>query len=236
MQFKKLKSRLLMMNWFGIIAGVLMLILPFLGPWWRASVGTKALEIGISPFYYHVSILGQELSSTLVSYFILAAQLTLIIGGVLMILGSLAPEKWWSKKIVRFGAMKIFWFLIILLALLLVGAYAMNNFLPGLAMNATGTEGVTLDLQALDIQVPYITGTTTSTLQASGITIAAPIHADLTPMFWLAVITAGLGIIIRIYHGRLTEEPETEEKEEKSEEKEEEEIDEKELSLLSESQ
>lgn len=198
-QGDKLMERLKIINWFGIGAGILMLILPFLGAWWQAEVGSGAMELAFSPFYYHVSFLEQTLSSPLVSFFILAAQLTIIIGGVLMITGSIATDQWWGKKLMRFGAMKVFWFLIMLIALLLLGAFFVNNFLPNMLSGmAGGGGGMTTQLQ-----VPYIMGSSTSTIQASGATISAPISTSLTPMFWVAVLTAGLGIAARIYHGRL---------------------------------
>ncbi|KXB03135.1 hypothetical protein AKJ48_04190 [candidate division MSBL1 archaeon SCGC-AAA261O19] len=199
LQGNKLKERLKIINWFGIGAGILMLALPFLGAWWQAEVGTGAMELAFSPFYYHVSFLEQTLTSPLVGYFILAAKLMIIIGGALMITGSMATDRWWGKKLMRFGAMKVFWFLIILIALLLLGAFFVNNFLPGILSGMVeGGGGVTTQFQ-----VPYIAGSTTSTIQASGATISAPISTSLTSAFWIAVITAGLGIAARIYHGRL---------------------------------
>ncbi|GAI08947.1 unnamed protein product, partial [marine sediment metagenome] len=42
--------RLPLMNWFGLVAGALMLLLPFLGPWWSATVGTGAMDLALSPY------------------------------------------------------------------------------------------------------------------------------------------------------------------------------------------
>lgn len=184
-------------NWFGLVAGALMIILPFLGPWWNASVGTGAMELAMSPFDYRISLLEQPISSTLVGYFLLAAKISIIIGGSLMILGSVGAKRWWGRRLVRFGAMRVFWMVIGLMALLLVGAFLMNSVLPSL-LGQMGGEGVEMQLN-----VPYVTGTTTSTIQMGDAgTLTAPITTSLTGIFWVAVVVAALGFAARIYHRR----------------------------------
>ena len=196
-QTSRSKTRLPPMNWFGLVAGVLMLVLPFLGPWWSASVGTGAMDLALSPFDYDISLLEQPISSTLVGYFLLAAKLSIIIGGALMIVGSVGPKRWWGRRLVRFGAMRVFWMLIGLIALLLLGAFFMNSILPSL-LGGMGGEEV-----AMQLNVPYVTGTTTSTIQmGDAATVTAPITASLTGIFWVAVLAAALGVAARIYHRR----------------------------------
>ncbi|TES83164.1 MAG: hypothetical protein E3J91_03630 [Hadesarchaea archaeon] len=191
------KRRLPPMNWFGLVAGALMLLLPFLGPWWRATVGTGAMDIALSPFDYSISLLGQSISSTLVGYFLLAAKLSVIIGGVLMIAGSVGPKRWWGRRLVRFGAMKVFWMVIGLIALLLLGAFFLESILPNLMSGMV--EGGTMQFN-----VPYVEGVATSTIQmGDAATITAPITASLTEIFWVAILVAALGIAARIYHRRL---------------------------------
>jgi hypothetical protein len=191
-----LKGHLKVINWIGVVAGVLMLTLPFMGPWWRAEVGTDAMNLAFSPFHYSADFLGLPITSTLVGYFILAAQLTVVIGGALLLTGSLMTDRWWGKKLMRFGAMKVFWMMIMFLVVMLLGAFAMNEFLPN--MMSDMAEG-----GSVQVNVPYIAGSTTSTIQMEGATITAPITASLTGVFWVAVLTASLGLGARIYHGRL---------------------------------
>lgn len=181
-------------NWFGVAAGALMLILPFLGAWWQMEVGIEAVKLELSPFYYHMSILEQPLTSPLIGYLILAAKLTVIVGGVLMIIGSLITGRWWGRKLMRFGAMKVLWFLVMLLILLVVGAFFLNNFLPSMIGGAE---------RNLEIQIPYIIGTSNSIIQSENVDLVAPTRASLTPSFWTAVLTASLGIAARIYHGKV---------------------------------
>lgn len=195
-QSSGLKAHLKVINWFGVVAGVLMLVLPFMGAWWHATVGTEAMELAISPFSYDANLLGQSLTSPLVGYMLLAAKLMILIGGALMLAGSLMPTKWWGKCLMRFGAMKVLWMVIGLIVMLVLGAVFVNNFLP--SMISGSMEGGTVQLS-----VPYITGTATSTIQMEGGTITAPITIGLTGVFWVAVLTAALGVAARIYHRRL---------------------------------
>ncbi len=203
------KTRLPPVNWFGLVAGALMLVLPFLGPWWSATVGTGAMDLALSPFDYRISLLEQPISSTLVGYFLLAAKLSVIIGGALMIAGSLGAKRWWGRRLVRFGAMKVFWMVIGLIALLLVGAFFLNSILPSLL------GGMVEEEVAMQLNVPYVTGATASTIQmGDAATVTTPITASLTNIFWVAVVTAALGVAARIYHRRFVK-PEKDVKPEK---------------------
>jgi len=191
------KTGLPSINWLGLDAGVLMIILPFLGPWWSATVGTGAMELALSPFDFRISLLEQPISSTLVGYFLLAAKLSVIIGGALMIVGSVGAKRWWGRRLVRFGAMRVFWMIIGLIALLLVGAFFLNSILPSFLGGMVGED------VAMQLNVPYVTGTTTSTIQVGDVaTVTAPITTSLTNIFWVAVVAAALGVAARIYHRR----------------------------------
>ena len=187
--------RLPPMNWFGLVAGALMLVLPFLGPWWSAAVGNGAMDLALSPFEYRVSLLEQPITSTLIGYFLLAAKLSVMIGGALMIAGSVGPKRWWGRRLVRFGAMRVFWMVIGLIGLLLVGALFMNSILPDLMSGM-------VDGGSMQVNVPYVEGATTSTIQVDAATVTAPITASLTEIFWVAVLVAALGVVARIYHRR----------------------------------
>lgn len=189
-------------NWPGLAAGVLMLILPFMGAWWQAEVGDSVLRIALSPFYYEVMLAGQTLTSDLVGYFIIAAKLSVFVGGILMIVGSLTATKWWGRKLVRWGAMRVLWMLVALVAILIIGAFFMNRFLPSLISGMVGNGGE----GTIELALPYLVGTGSGTIQIEqAVTISAPVTESLTSSFWLAILTAILGVGARIYHGRLLE-------------------------------
>lgn len=188
-------SKLPSVNWLGLIAGVLMLVLPLLGPWWRASVGAGAVDIAFSPFDYRVSLLGKQISWMLVDYFLLAAKLSVVVGGVLLITGSLRPKRWWSRQLVRFGATKVLWMLIGLLLLMVVGALLANAILPKIV------SGMFEGAEVLP-NIPYVQGTATSEIRVMGMVITIPISISITGIFWVAVVSAAMGLAARIYHRR----------------------------------
>ncbi len=194
------------MNWLGVVAGALMVVLPFLGPWWIGQAGAGAFEVAFSPFDVSINLLGSSIHSSIVDLFLLAARIAMILGGIFLILGSLFAKRWWSKRLVRFGIMKPFWAVVGLFILLVLGAFIVNYVLPMLLPNlvagAGDIGGVTIDLN-----LPYVVGTSNSTIQIGTMaTITAPISFSLTWVFWFAVVVAALAIAARIYHRRLTKE------------------------------
>lgn len=191
-------------NALGVIAGVLMIMLPFLGPWWIGMAGDGALEVALSPFNMSISIFGQPVTSDLIGLFLLAEMIAMIIAGAFMILASISTKSWWSGRVFRFGVMKPFWAVVGLVALFVVGAFIMNNVLPALLSNMVSGAGA-----SVQIKVPYVVGTAYSTIQAgSALVITAPIKFSLTPIFWVAVATTALCIMARIYHRRYIKKPE----------------------------
>ena len=175
------------MNWFGIVAGISMLILPFLGPWWRITVGTELVDLAVSPFDYNLVMLGEPTSVPLIWYVLLGAKLTLVSAGILTLVGSLLPGRWWSGRLMRFGAMKVMWAVVWFIAPILLLIFVANTFLTG------WTKGLTL---------PYLVGSTTSTVQVAGATVTVPMSAALSNIFFVAICVAALGIAPRIYHRR----------------------------------
>lgn len=197
-----MKFDLQSVNWFGLASGVLMLLLPFMGFWWVGTAGTGAMEIGLSPFDFSASLLGVPLTSPLVGLFLLAAKISMLIAGSLMIAGSLFATSWWGKHLIRFGVMKPFWMIIMLIAMLVIGAFLFNNILPSVISGmAGGTQGGLL----VNLDIPYIVGSTMSTIQiGTNATISAPITLSLTGTFWVATVVAALGIVSRIYQRKLS--------------------------------
>lgn len=193
-------QRLPPFNWPGLATGFLMLIIPFLGPWLSVEAGTGALKVAFSPFHYEVFFAGLELTSSLVTYLILAARLTLLIGGALIIAGSIFPTKWWGKKLVEWGGMKIIISVVLFVVIILIGTFLTNKFLPTILSSLMDAEA------SMNFGLPYLMGTGQATITAeNAVTISAPITISLTPAFWLSVGTVALGVVSRIYHGKLLE-------------------------------
>lgn len=187
-------------NWLGIAAGALMIFLPFAGVWWSGSLGAGALEVALSPFDLRISVFGSHLSIFLVELFLLAARITFIIAGALLILGSIWTRRWWSGPLMRFGVMKPFWSVLGLVIILAAGSILVNMVLPMIISSMSGGQG-----PGLALSVPFIVGSSVSTISIQNVTITAPVTFSLTQSFWLAVVTAGFGIAARIYHRRFGE-------------------------------
>lgn len=184
-------------NYIGLAAGILMVALPFLGPWWMTTVGTGAIEITLSPFDLSISVFGHPIHSQLVDILLLASKITMIISGVFLILGSLSSGSWWSGRLVRFGVMKPFWAVVGIVVVLVVGSFLVNNVLPNLIAN------IVPDGASVNITVPYLVGSSSAVIQmGSQASIVAPIGMSLMPAFWVAILTAILGIAARVNHRR----------------------------------
>jgi len=139
-------------NWFGLVTGVLVLALPFLGPWWVGTAGTGAMEVALSPFDVNVSLMGLSIQSPMVSLFLLAAKIAFVIAGIFMILSSLFPKQWWSKRLFEFGVMKPFSSTIFFIVPLVIIALLANTLLPSLLSSMLGgTTGLQIDAIILPI-------------------------------------------------------------------------------------
>ncbi len=219
-----MKDKLTIFNPVGLLTGVLMLILPFQGVWWEAILGNDVLRIAFSPFEYDLSLAGQAITSPLVGYFLLAAKIMIILGGVFMIIGSIGASRWWGKKLIDWGKMRVFWMVILLIIILLIGTLLMNNYFTSIISGfVEGGSTVQLDL-------PYLVGSGQATVIAQeGVEISGPLRTGFTSSFWLAIVTAGMGIGAKFYQDKYVKEEESEEKQEdKSVEKEDSEEKEKE--------
>jgi hypothetical protein len=172
-----------------MIAGILMIVLAALGTaWWWINVGGGAVTADISPFNVSLTALGSSITSPLISYLCLGVRLLMLVAGGLMLLGSLLPRRWWSRKLVKFGSTKLLWMIIMLVVMVILATFTANKFLssefPGL-------------------ELPYISGSTTATFSMEEATATVPISMGLTPTFFLVIVIAGLALSARIYHGRL---------------------------------
>jgi hypothetical protein len=177
------------LNWFGLIAGPLMILLPLLGAWWEFRLGTGAVDLSFSPFSFRLEALGEPVRSPLVSYICLGASLTLVVSGVFLLLASLYPRRWWSVRLLRFGATKLLWMWISFL-LLLVLLSAAGNFLAGKVSELQG------------FALPYLSGSSTPVLNVDDVVVTLPLRMSLRWPFFFSLAPMVLGVLSRIYHRR----------------------------------
>lgn len=190
-------------NWPGVLTGLIMLALPFLGPWWRMSFG-EIFEISLSPFHYEASLMGQVFSVPLLNYVIPALQTLLFIGGICLVVGSLFWRKEWSERLSKFGFRKIFWPFVFFVFVLLLGAFFTNNFLTG-SIPGVSSEALQSMQDNIKTEVPYLSGTGTAEVEARDITASIPITFSLTPVFWVVLAAVALGTFSRRFYSDMVE-------------------------------
>jgi len=194
-------KRKLNVNWFGISFGVLMLILPFAGYWWRAEAGSGAASLSISPFNFDVNVVGVHIQSTLVHYILLFTKISFLIAGVFAILGSLFADRWWAGRLIRFGVMKPFWSVITLIVVLVAGTFFVNLVLPGIVSGIV-KEGS----PQISLSVPFLSGTSEPMITVEGSTVRTTLKVGFQMPFLLAIAAAALGILTKIYQKKFAKE------------------------------
>jgi hypothetical protein len=181
------------LNFPGLVAGLALLALPFLGAWWVFSFGTDAVVIALSPFQVIVQSFGSEISTPLASSLNIGLKLVFLYYGVLLVAGSVlrtrADRRSVSDILVRVSARKFLW-----LVVLFVLSVAAVDFVINQAFTLTG----------MPAQVPYFAGESQVALQAGGVSVTVPVIQGFTGMFTVAVLVALVSLLAYFYQGRLT--------------------------------
>ncbi|HIE30782.1 MAG TPA: hypothetical protein EYP67_00150 [Methanosarcinales archaeon] len=171
----------------GVIAGMMTLILPFLGAWWHLTIGVDAIVVNASPFEVRTIILGNGVTSPLFEWFCLGLKLGVMYLGVLLIAGSALPAMGQSEGIarifIRFASKKLFWLVLIFVASLIIFIALANQ-------SAT--------ILPFQVHLPYLVGTKTVSANMENMSITVPISMKLTSAFGVAVVAAIIGIYSRI--------------------------------------
>jgi hypothetical protein len=181
------------LNYPGLIAGIALVILPFLGAWWVFSFGTDAVVIALSPFHVMVQSFGNEISTPLATSLNIGLKIVFIYYGVLLIAGSMLrtrdDRRSTSDILVRVSARKFIW-----LVVLFVLSVAAMDFIINQAFALTGVHA----------QVPYFAGESQVALQVAGVSMTLPVIQGFTGMFAVAVLVALLSLVASFYQGHLT--------------------------------
>jgi hypothetical protein len=180
-------------NWIGVAGGaatLLLIAVSLFVPWWKFTVGTATAgnpafaEANFSPVNLNFSILGNALSIPIIWALNIAALLTLLSGGLIMLIYSVKPDKSYSKKLLGFSWNKPL-FAVVLFVVELVA----------LALLAKSVAGFNVPLMgASTIQLPNM---------AEGISISIGVVAAFEWPFYLAIVVAGLCIAARLYHRKV---------------------------------
>ncbi|HSV49451.1 MAG TPA: hypothetical protein VLH35_03965 [Candidatus Acidoferrales bacterium] len=177
-------------NYIGLVAGILTLVLIAISafiPWWQFTVGDPAIaQMGLSPVTYNMAIFGQILTMPLVYALTLGSMLTLIAGGVIMLIYSVFPTKKYSKQLLGFGYKKPL-YAIILFSIALLGVYFSAKYLGGMDVPISGTGTMGLPEAIGDV----------------GVGVSIKVTSSLNWPFYLAIVVAALCIAARVYHRKI---------------------------------
>jgi len=178
----------LRMNWLGLAGGVTTIVLIMVSlfyPWWQFRVGEDLIAANISPLNINFTVLGSAFTMPLLWAINLASILTLVVSSITMIIYSVFPAKSYSKQLLDFSYKKPL-YMLLLFVIFLFAAVVLAQVLLHFNVPVAGTVNSTLP-------IPFSQGTSVSVL----------ISAEFQWPFWLAVVSAGLCIAARLYHGRV---------------------------------
>ena len=187
MQTENTNKYLNVINWFGIVGGILTIIViiaSVYNPWWQLVVGDGIMKINASPMNTNFGLFGTHFVIPLIYALNISSILTFACSGTIMLVYSLATTKPYAKELLKFSWKKPIYSVITNITCLTM-IIILTNIITG-------------------IKIPLI-GATTTTLPTQ-YTGNANIIVNLTSAFqwpfYLAIATAMLCILAKIYHDK----------------------------------
>lgn len=175
-------------NWFGLVAGILTLLVIILSifmPWWVLTVGDSLFKINASPLYTNFGLLGDSFTIPLLLALNISSILLFTAAGIIMLIYSFVPTKPYAIHLLNFSYKKPLW--------------ALVGFIVGLL--------IPIGIAAfLGVNIPLM-GTSALTLPESltfglGVNFKVFVSGGFLLPFWLAISAAVLCIGAKLYHGR----------------------------------
>jgi hypothetical protein len=177
-------------NWIGMAGGAATLILILISlfvPWWRFTLGNPMLaQASFSPVNLNFSILGSPITIPLIWALNIVSLLSLLSGGIIMVIYSVMPAKPYSKRLLGFAYNKPL-YAVVLFAVELVALTLLAKSITGIDFPLMGSA---------IIQIPQ------TITQGTNISVAA--SAALEWPFYFAIAAAVLCVAARLHHGKLT--------------------------------
>ncbi|MGQ9552006.1 MAG: hypothetical protein ACUVUE_06215 [Candidatus Bathycorpusculaceae bacterium] len=175
------------LNWFGIASGVaaavlLLLSIAYAAPWWQLSIAEGLGKVDVSPLDINAQFLGLDVEIPILWYLTLSGKLIMLTAIVALFACSICPENKYAKNLLSYGYKRPLIMVTVLVVILIILTALVGLILP--------------------IKVPFL-GTETTTLTFEGAKVSVPIYASFTWVFWLAIITAALAVLARVYHRRI---------------------------------
>ena len=184
------------MNWFGITGSIsifTVIVVSIFVPWWQVSVGSVDSPLAnfqVSPMSNNFSFLGQTFTFPLIMAINISVIISLLAGGIAILVSSINPKKSYANKLLTFSYRK--------------PLYALLIFVIGLFITIVLTKSVT------GLDVPMI-GSTNSAVDGSiiqsllgDISISNVLFtAGFQWPFYLVIVSAILCITARYYDKRI---------------------------------
>lgn len=178
----------------GVIAGICLLVLPFLGFWWSVRFGDGAFVLEVSPFTLGMHGFGQAFFSPLIAAVNTAVVIAVVFFGALLIAGSVLrcnpAYRDQSDQLVGMSARKPVWLVLAFLVTITIAGFAMEY---------------SLQQSGIDIALPVIIGEAVGTRAASGVVVQVPVTFSLSQSFWYAVVFAIIAAYAGLYQKRETD-------------------------------
>ncbi|WOF17243.1 hypothetical protein F1737_11435 [Methanoplanus sp. FWC-SCC4] len=166
-------------NWPGVLGGLLLLALPFLGPWWFLKFGSDAFHVSVSPFMAEIRNMGVPVFSPLLYWLNIAFLILILIFGMEMLLGSLVSGlhryRDISGVLVCSAAKKPLILVIVFFAAVLAVSLTMDRVVA--LFGITGFSG----------NIPLIAGGSVVTISNPGLVLLVPVAVELSPVFFLSI-------------------------------------------------
>lgn len=174
-------------NYVALAAGVLSLVLLALSwfvPWWQFTVGNPAIAtVNFSPVNFNFSLFNTLLTVPLIWALNVASLLTLLAGGIALVVYAVMPQKSYSKQILGFGYKKPLYALILFIIELLV-----------LYFSATMISGVSFPIMGQGVlSLP-------ASIAPGGVSVSVAVRTAFGWSFYFAIAVVVLCIAARFYH------------------------------------
>jgi hypothetical protein len=186
-------------NVVALVAGVLSLLLVALSwfvPWWQFTVGNPGNQaiatVNFSPVNFNFSFFNTMLTVPIIWALNIASLLTLLAGGVALVVYAVMPTKTYSKQILGFGYKKPLYALILFIIELVV-LYFSATMISGISFPIMGSGVLSLP----------------ASLAPGGISISVAVSTAFGWTFFFAIAVVAICVAARFYHRKIEEKPAT---------------------------
>jgi hypothetical protein len=171
----------------GGIATLVLIVVSVFVPWWQFTVGNPALaQVNVSPMNLNFSLLGTAITIPLILAINIATLLTMLSGGIAMLIYAIKPNKSYSKKILGFGYKKPLTAVVIFIAGI-IALVTLANSLSGFNVPVVGGSAMKLP----------------SSMSPDGISISVNVLSAFGWPFYFAIVASALCIAARLYHKKI---------------------------------